>query len=434
MQENMLLSGNVQKGLLKYSIPIILSMLTTQLYAVVDTMIIGLKLDANALAAVSNASTVLMIFLFISGGLELGGNLLIGSQKPVLSKEDLSKLTYNILFANIVIALILTIVGIILFPTFLSIINTPAEIMEEAVTYGTVYLLGLPFLMFYDISKQIFMGAGDSKTPMLWVIITSVINIVLDLIFVEIWGIGGAAFATALSQVVGAIVFAVLLKRHLLIQKFTFKLVDVKCLKENMRLSIPNMLQQMTGPIAFNIRQGLLGTLGVAAIAGFSCANKITTLVLMGVGGFCQGLVIFIAQNLAAAQKDRMKDGIRVMTKIMIAFVTVMVLICFFGRNILMSLFTSDTEAIAYGSIILMYEPISLFVAIIARIQESKLRGHKKMLAYTCSSLSTTAVNVIAALILVPWIGFSGFFLASYISHTYSAIVSTVMAKKLKYI
>ena len=430
MQENSLLTGNIRSGLLKYSIPIILSMLTTQLYAIVDTMIIGIKLDSTALAAASNASTVLMIFLFISGGLELGANLLMGAKKPISTDEELSAITYNIVVVDVVIAVILMALGCVLFPSLLTLINTPEEIMALAVTYGRVYLLGLPFLMFYDVAKQILMGVGNSKTPMYWVLITSFINVVLDIVFIEYWGVGGAAAATALAQVVGAVAFVLLLKKHLFVQPFSVRVLSKDYIKNIFRLSVPNMLQQMTGPIAYNVRQSLLGNIGVAAIAGFSCANKITSLILMGTGGFCQGLVIFLAQNYAAKQDNRVREGIRSMTKILIVFVLVMVMVCFFGNRMLLSLFTSDDQAIAYGALMLMYEPASLLIAIVARIQESKLRGRQKMLAYTCSSISTTGVNVLSAVILVPWIGFAGFYIAAYIGHIYSAVMSTALARK----
>ena len=430
MQENSLLTGNIRSGLLKYSIPIILSMLTTQLYAIVDTMIIGIKLDSTALAAASNASTVLMIFLFISGGLELGANLLMGAKKPISTDEELSAITYNIVVVDVVVAVILMALGWVLFPSLLTLINTPEEIMALAVTYGRVYLLGLPFLMFYDVAKQILMGVGNSKTPMYWVLITSFINVVLDIVFIEYWGVGGAAAATALAQVVGAVAFVLLLKKHLFVQPFSVRVLSKDYIKNIFRLSVPNMLQQMTGPIAYNVRQSLLGNIGVAAIAGFSCANKITSLILMGTGGFCQGLVIFLAQNYAAKQDNRVREGIRSMTKILIVFVLVMVMVCFFGNRMLLSLFTSDDQAIAYGALMLMYEPASLLIAIVARIQESKLRGRQKMLAYTCSSISTTGVNVLSAVILVPWIGFAGFYIAAYIGHIYSAVMSTALARK----
>ena len=151
-------------------------------------MIIGLRLDADALAAVSNASTVLMIFLFISGGMELGGGLLVAAGKPTATRQQMAELLYNLLFVDLVLALGLTALGFFTLPALLRFIRTPEEILAEAVLYGRVYLVGLPFLMLYDLTKQCVMGCGDSKTPLRAVVATSVMNILLDL---ASWGPSG---------------------------------------------------------------------------------------------------------------------------------------------------------------------------------------------------------------------------------------------------
>lgn len=202
-EENSLLTGAVRPALLRYALPIILSMVATQFYAVADTMIIGLRLDADALAAVSNASTMLMIFLFVSGGMELGGGLLVAAGKPTATKHEMTELLYNLLFVDEVIALLTTAVGFVTLPALLRLINTPAEILDTAVLYGRIYLLGLPFLMPYDLSKECVMGCGDSKTPLKVIVAASVMNIVLDLVLVGPFGVAGAAAATAAAQVAG---------------------------------------------------------------------------------------------------------------------------------------------------------------------------------------------------------------------------------------
>lgn len=199
--QNTLLYGPVRPALLRYAFPIILSMVATQFYSVADTMIIGLRLDADALAAVSNASTVLMIFLFISGGMELGGGLLVAAGKPTATRQEMAELLYNLLFVDLALALGLTTLGFFTLPALLRFIRTPEEILAEAVLYGRVYLVGLPFLMLYDLTKQCVMGCGDSKTPLRAVVATSVMNILLDLALVGPFGVAGAAGATAAAQI-----------------------------------------------------------------------------------------------------------------------------------------------------------------------------------------------------------------------------------------
>ena len=163
-QENTLLYGPVRAGLVRFALPVILSMLATQLYTVADTMVIGLRLDAAALAAVSNASTVLMIFLFVSGGMELGGGLLLAAKRPTATREELCAMTYNLLLIDGAIGLLMMALGYGGIEQFLRWINTPAEILPEAARYAWFYLPGLPCLMLYDLAKQIVMdGEGVSK-------------------------------------------------------------------------------------------------------------------------------------------------------------------------------------------------------------------------------------------------------------------------------
>ena len=138
--ENTLLHGPVRPALLRYALPIILSMVATQFYSVADTMIIGLRLDADALAAVSNASTILMLFLFISGGMELGGGLLVAAGRPTATRQEMAELLYNLLFVDLVLALGLTALGFFTLPALLRLIRTPEEILAEAVLYGRVYI------------------------------------------------------------------------------------------------------------------------------------------------------------------------------------------------------------------------------------------------------------------------------------------------------
>ena len=277
-EENSLLTGAVRPALLRYALPIILSMVATQFYAVADTMIIGLRLDADALAAVSNASTVLMIFLFISGGMELGGGLLVAAGKPTATKHEMTELLYNLLFVDEIIALLTTAVGFVTLPALLRLINTPAEILDTAVLYGRIYLLGLPFLMPYDLSKECVMGCGDSKTPLKVIVATSVMNIVLDLVLVGPFGVAGAAAATAAAQVAGAVYMVAFLRRTQMDAAFSPRMLKARYARDIFRLSAPNSVQQASGTIITTVKQGLLGGLGVEAIAGFSCAGKLSSL------------------------------------------------------------------------------------------------------------------------------------------------------------
>lgn len=428
-QGKTLTEGPIGRSLLRFALPVILSMLTAQFYTIADTMIVGLKMDANALAAVSNASTLLMFFLFVSGGMELGGNLLMASHKPVYTREQLSQLIYNLLFLDGILGLLMLGLGFLIFRPLLMLINTPAEIVDSALLYGLIYLCGIPFQMIYDLSRELLIGYGNSNTPLRFVIFTSLLNIVLDFILVDFWGVAGAAIASAFAQLVGCVGVFLWLKRHLLVGSFRFSHLQKQHMLDIARLAPPNMLQQMAGPIVSAIKQGLLGTLGVAAIAGFSCASKVSNLMLMPIFGSAQALVTFIAQNYALGQTERIKQGIRAAYKILFALTAVLILICVFLNKPILHLFTTDPEVIVYGSILLTWEPLCYMVQVIRHIQEARLRGHQKMLLYLVSSLGTMAINVVACILLVPHVGYSGFYLSTYISSACAVFLSSGLVK-----
>ncbi len=426
---NALLNGPVRPAILKYALPIILSMMATQFYSVADTMIIGLKLDANALAAVSNATTALMFFLFISGGMELGGGLLTASNKPTASKSKMAEIFYNLIFVDLILALIMLILGWFGLSWMLKLIQTPSEILEEAIVYGRIYLLGLPFLMVYDLTKECVMGCGNSKVPLYAIIATSLMNIILDFIMVGPFGVAGAAWATAASQVAGACFMLHYLNKTELEVPFDPTMLKIEYAKDIIRLSAPNSLQQASGTLIVTVRQSLLGGLGVAAIAGFSCANKISSLLMMAVYGFVQSIVFFIAQNTTANNLERVHEGLKEGRKILFVYSLFVAFLCVFLNKGLMCLFTNDQQTIAYGCTILAYEGFTYIFQAQKHLNEARLRGAQKMGLYLISNLGQIGINVITCIILVPMIGFNGFWISTWISAPIGLLLAIFLSK-----
>lgn len=428
-QENTLLYGPVRAELVRFALPVILSMLATQLYTVADTMVIGLRLDAAALAAVSNASTVLMIFLFVSGGMELGGGLLLAAKRPTATREELCAMTYNLLLIDGAIGLLMMALGYGGIEQFLRWINTPAEILPEAARYAWFYLPGLPCLMLYDLAKQIVIGSGDSKTPLYAVLFTSVLNVGLDIVLVGPFGVAGAAAATAFSQLVGLVVMLAHLRRTLLTEPFRPGMLRPALLWDIFRLSAPNAVQQASGPVVNLVKQGLLGTLGVAAIAGFSCASKLSTLLLMPVFGVAQSLVFFIAQNTAAGQPGRVTESLREARRLVLLYAALVVGGCVLFARPMLGLFTEDAGAVAFGALMLSRDALAYPFTCLRHMQEARLRGAQKMGLYLISNLGVVALNLAACVVLVPRVGFSGFYLSSYISAPLGLLTAAALVR-----
>lgn len=414
--QNALLAGPVRPALLRFAGPVILSMVATQLYTVVDTMIIGLCLDAGALAAVSNASTVLLVFLFVSGGMELGGGLLLASRRPTATPQERSALIYNLLFIDAVLSLALTAAGLAGMGGLLRLIQTPAEIQPQAMAYARFYLIGLPFLMVYDLSKQLAMACGDSRTPLLAVLATSLLNVVLDLVLVGPFGVAGAAAATSVSQAAGCLFMLGYLRRGLLTGPFRLSELKRQYVWDVFRLSAPNAVQQASAPVSSMVKQGLLGGIGVTAIAGFSCASKLHSLLLMPVAGLVQALVFFVAQNTAARQPDRVREGARQARSILLAYALLVTAGCVLFAGPLLRLFTADGGAIRYGALLLSRQALVFAFTAMRHLQEASLRGRQRMGLYLASNIGSTLIDLTACVLLVPWLGYDGFYLAAFVS------------------
>lgn len=428
-----LLKGSVRKTILQFSIPTILGMAATQLYTVADTMIIGQFMDKYALGAVSNASTVLAAFLFISGGLELGCGLLTASQKPKLEQEELSGLIYNMLFLDLAAGLLILGGGLWGMERFLLLINTPAEIMDAAMLYSRIYLLGLPFLMLYDLSRQIVISCGESRVPLLVVLASSALNIILDLALVGPLGVAGAAAASVLAQVLGCLFMLAYLRRAVLTCGFQPRFLERRCFWDILRLSMPNTLQQAAPSAVALVKQGLLGTLGVAEIDGFACSNKLSALMMMPVYGLAQSLVVFIAQNDSVGAADRVRSSIRETRDLILAYMSAIVLSCLLLNRQLLSLFTDDPAVIQYGATLLAFESWTYMLAAMKHLQEARLRGEMKMGLYLVSSLLPIGMNIVCCLILVPGFGYSGFYLSTFVSAPFSLLLSTILVKSSHY-
>lgn len=429
MNKTTLLAGPVRGTMLRFALPIMLSMVTTRLYSMVDAMIVGLCLDADALAAVSGAYSVLTIFLFVSGGMELGGSLLAAAARPGSTPGEMSRLTWNILAVDLGAAVLMLAGGLWGMRDLLVLINTPQEILEPAALYGIICLAGLPCMMLYDLARQLVIGCGESKVPLYAVIATSALNIVLDLLLVGPLGVAGAAAATSIAQAAGCVFMLRYLRRTLLVERFRLRQLDWRLFGEIMGLSVPNMLQQAGGTAVVIVRQALLGPLGVAAIAGFSSAGKLSSLLLVPVYGLMQSLVVFIAQNRAAGQPDRAEEGVRSARVLLLGYTALVVALCALASRSLIGLFTTDQEAIFCGALLLSRECWTFPVANLRHLQEARLRGRKKMTLYLASSTAALASNILACLALVPRVGFPGFYLATYISTPLGLLFSTALVR-----
>ena len=219
------------------------------------------------------------------------------------------------------------------------------------------------------------------------------------------------------------------LRRTQMDAAFSPRMLKARYARDIFRLSAPNSVQQASGTIITTVKQGLLGGLGVEAIAGFSCAGKLSSLLMMPVFGFVQSTVFFIAQNTAALQPGRVKEGLREGRRILLVYSLGVVAVCVGLRGPLLRLFTTDPAAASYGCTMLAFESVTYLFVAQKHLFEARLRGAQKMGLYLASNLGQIALNLLACVILVPRIGFAGFWMSSWISAPIGMLLAAVLAK-----
>jgi putative MATE family efflux protein len=348
-----LTTGNEGKVIMQFAIPMVFGNMFQQLYNVVDSIIIGNYLGKEALAAVGAAFPIIFLLISLIIGLGSGITIIVsqyfGAKKFTDVKRTIDT-AYIILF---VASLIVTVVGIAFSAPIFRLTGLPEEIMPNAITYINVYFTGMVFFFGFNGTSAILRGMGDSKTPLYFLVIATLTNILLDLLFIVVfgWGIEGAALATVISQA-GAFITAIIYlnKRHEIVnvsfRKFIF---DYEIFKSSIRIGLPSGMQQTFVAAGLIALYGIVNQFGTETIAAYSVATRIDSFASLLAMNFAAALAAFVGQNVGAQKTERVKAGLRstwIITSII--SVTISALVILFGKQ-LMAVFTPDPEVIRLG-------------------------------------------------------------------------------------
>ncbi|MEG1292058.1 MAG: MATE family efflux transporter, partial [Lachnospiraceae bacterium] len=300
--------GEPGKVLLGFTLPMLGSVVFQQLYNIVDSVVAGKCIGPNALAAVGSSYPITMIFVAIALGCNVGCSVLISQLFGAKKLEDMKTALYTSLLAALVLSIILTAIGFFGCGEMLRLLQTPKNIFVDSALYLKIYTAGLVFVFLYNICNGIFTALGDSTTPFLFLVISSLANIVLDLVFVICFhmGVSGVAWATFIAQGVAAIAaFIVLLKRIKMIPTEKYQLFSLKMLQKIAWLSIPSILQQSFVSVGNLFIQSMVNSYGSVVIAGYSGAIKLNTFAITSFGTLATSLSNFTAQNIGAGKTER---------------------------------------------------------------------------------------------------------------------------------
>ncbi len=348
-----LTEGSISRGIISFALPLFLGNLFQQLYNTADSLIVGNFLGSEALAAVSSSGNLIFLMVGLVNGISMGAGVVIARYYGAKDKERMQKTIHTLLAFGIAAGLALTVIGMWLSPIMLRLMGTPETVLPNSISYFRTYFTGSLAFVLYNICMGILQATGDSKHPLQYLIISSIINIVLDLTFVGVFhmGVGAAAAATAISQLVSMLLCMARLIRsdrsyRVDLRKIRF---EKRALIEILQNGLPAGLQNSIISIGNVVVQSNINMFGAAAMAGCGAHSRIEGFGFLPVTCFTMSLTTFVSQNLGAKQYDRVKKGIRFgITCSVIIAETVALLIFIFSPK-LIGLFTNDPESIAYG-------------------------------------------------------------------------------------
>ena len=351
--EFLMTEGSVRKKLIGFAVPIFVGHLFQQLYNTVDSLVVGRLVGASALAAVSSTAGLIYIMVGFFMGFSSGAGVIIANDLGAGDETAVHKTVHSTVAMGLVFSVLLTAVGILASPVMLRWLDTPADVMPEAVTYLRWYFAGSVGLVFYNTFMAILQASGDSRHPLYYLIFSSLLNVVLDYSFIRFFhmGVAGAALATALSQVISAILaLRRLLKTDEMIrvQPRSVRFHKDK-LKQIVHFGLPSALQGSVIDLSNLMIQGYINSFGSMAMAGIGAYGKLEGFTFLPVGSFSMALSTFISQNRGAGKKDRVRAGMRFAFPAAVLLVEFVGLVLFLFSPALISLFNDDPEVVAYG-------------------------------------------------------------------------------------
>lgn len=343
--------GRPLKIILKFVLPLFLGNVFQQFYNMVDAVIVGKFVGANALAAVGSTGTIMFLVIGLASGITTGFTVLTSQKFGASDREGTRKSTANAIMLSAIIVLILTVLSLSLMKPLLRLMNTPADIFEDAYSYISVICGGIVMIVFYNLFSSLLRAIGNSRIPLTFLIISALLNIVLDLVFIVVlkMGVAGAAWATDVSQGISASLCAIYIVRRIPVltpAKEHFRL-DYKYSMSQLAIGLPMGLQFGITASGTMIMQTAINMFGSTAVAGFTAASKVQGLLTQGMMATGQTMAAYTGQNYGKGDLDRVEMGTRDAMKIMMVYSLLSALIAVLCLPVLMSLFFSSGDKLA---------------------------------------------------------------------------------------
>ena len=428
--------GKPESVLWKFCLPLFGSIIFQQLYNLADSFVAGKFVGESALAAVGNSYEITLIFIAFAFGCNIGCSVIVSQLFGAKRMADLKTAVYTTLISSGIVCLLLMGLGTLLCTDLLELIHTPEDILPDSKLYLDIYILGLPFVFYYNVATGIFSALGDSKTPFYFLAASSLSNIAVDILFVTAFqmGVAGVAWATFLCQGVSCVLAVVVVFRRFRTIETERKpaLFSWVLLKKIAVVAIPSILQQSFISVGNIIIQGVINTFGSSVIAGYSAAVKLNNLVITSFTTLGNGISNYTAQNIGAEKPDRVRQGFKAGVKLVWMLSLPLVALYLLGGGVLLRIFLDDTTGTAMQVGIQFLRVLAPFYFVISAklVSDGILRGAGLMKQFMAATFTDLILRVVLAKVLSVPFGTLGIWYAWPIGWTIAAVMSVLFYRR----
>lgn len=347
--------GKPMGMIFRFAVPLICGNLFQQLYFAVDSIIVGRFVGSNAFSATGATGSLTMVFMSLLMGAAIGGGVVISQYFGARDEEKIAASITNVAYVNIIFAIIVSILGVLLTRPLLQLTKVPTELMDDAATYMMICMGTQLAVTAYHAGFSVLRALGDSKTPLIFMVVSCLTNVVLDLLFVASfhWGVAGAAWATAISEALAAVlcISYAFRKNKYVPLALKYKKPDFHLIKQAVKLSLPTGFQYALVNVSGSFLQTIVNGFGSTAVGAFSATTRIENIIQQPYAGVGSAMMTYTGQNIGAGKKERIKEGVLASVKLAgIISIAFLAIFWIFG-NPIMNIFVDDAEITSTAAI-----------------------------------------------------------------------------------
>ena len=358
--------GSIIGQIIMFSLPLMLGNIFQMLYNTVDSIVVGNFVGKEALAAVGATTMIVNMLVFFFNGFSIGAGVIISRYFGGKEIKRLHKAVETTIAMTFIFCILFTIIGVLGVKPMLEFMATPEDVFDDATTYLRIYFMGFSGLLIYNMGSGILRAVGDTKRPLMFLIMTSIVNTILDLLFVIGFkmGIAGVAYATIIAQMISAILIMFLLTSTDDIYKFTWSDIgiDFSILKSIFAVGLPAGIQSVITAFSNVFVQSYINHFGSSCMAGWSCYNKLDAFIILPLSSMAMAATTFVSQNIGAGKIKRAEDGTRITVTAATAITFVIAVFLYIFASPAIRLFSSDQSVIEYGSLFI-HTNVFFFIA-----------------------------------------------------------------------